>query len=72
MFCILGLLLGILLGWGLRSFYLSRYFAWVLKSSLEFGGSEDELRAYKTALEKSATCIPKFARRLLWIKNRQE
>jgi hypothetical protein len=69
MFCIAFLLLGFVLGWLMRSFFLSRYFAWILKSSLEFGGSQDELNAYKTALEKTTNCIPKFARRLLWIRN---
>lgn len=70
MLYILVLLFGILWGWGLRSLHLGRYFAWVLKSSIEFGGSDDELRAYKVALDKSMTCFPVFTRRLLWIKNR--
>lgn len=63
------LLFGVLWGWALRSLYLGRYFAWVLKSSIEFGGSDDELRAYKVALDKTMVFFPKFMRRLLWIKN---
>lgn len=70
MFYVLFLLIGLFLGWAIRSLHMGRYFAWVLKSSLEFGGSEDELRAYKTALDKSMVGFPKFMRRLLWIKNR--
>lgn len=63
------LLLGFVLGWFIRSMHLGRYFAWVITSSLEFGGSRDELAAYKNALDQSMKYIPRFMRRLLWIKN---
>lgn len=66
---LVSLILGIIVGWFIRSFQLSRYFGWVLLSSLEFGGSDDELRAYKEVFERSANCLPKFMRRLLWIGN---
>lgn len=69
-FYTLFLALGFLLGWIVRSFHMGRYFAWVLKSSIEFGGSEDEMRAYNNSLEFSLKHFPKFTRSLLWIKNR--
>jgi hypothetical protein len=69
MFYIVFLLVGLFLGWVIRSLHLGRFFAWSLKSSLEFGGSDDELRAYEAALTKSMMGFPRIARRLLWIKN---
>lgn len=71
MIYILILVFGVLWGWFLRSFHLGRYFAGSLKSSMEFGGSEDELRTYEVALTKSVGMYPKFMRRLLWIKNHE-
>jgi len=70
MFYLVVLVLGFVLGWIVRSLHLGRYFAWVLTSSIEFGGSDDELRAYKNTLDKCMIFFPKVFRRLLWLKNR--
>lgn len=64
------LLLGFVLGWFVCALRLGRYFAWVLTSSIEFGGSRDELAAYKNSLDQSMKFFPLFMRRFLWIKNR--